>query len=167
MFVIGATKKLQNELKSPVRDLNEYQDVPDLYKWHANMITVKGRKCLMLMNNETGINLTLFGLQKEQFEHLDNVIKGSLQQLFQLLDVDKKAAYYILDATDEIVYTKTDNRSVMGMMNETKARIDHTVRDLSYEEIDAVALNKDNNVFPMSPLKHLDPVTTLNKYFEE
>lgn len=167
MFVIGATKKLQNELKSPVRDLNDYQDVAGIYRWHANLITVKGKKCLLLMNNETGVNLTLLGLKEEQFEHLDNVIKGSLQQLFQLLDIDKKAAYYILDATEEIVYTKTENRSVIGMMNEIKARIDEMVHDLTYEEIDAVALNKGNNTIPMGPLNHIDPVTAVNKYFEE
>ncbi|MGP4059321.1 DUF6933 domain-containing protein [Halobacillus sp. H74] len=168
MFVIGATKKLQNELRKPIEDVEEYNNVPEIHQWHANIITLNRRKCLLLINNETGLNLTLFGLRKQQFEHLDSVIKGSLQQLFQLLEVDQEIADYMLGAADEIVYTKTKSRKTLGRMNEIKFMIESKIEGMNYEEIDAVEINEFcNNKLILTSLKEKNPYDTFAKYFEE
>lgn len=168
MFVVGATKKLQNEISKPIADVEEYQDVPEIYQWHANIITINRRKCLVLMNNQTGLNLTLFGLRKQQFKNLDDVIKGSLNQLFQLLEVEQSIRDQMLEAADEIVYTKTKSRKVLGMMNELKFMIEGHTEGLKYEEIDAVHVNKHNNKeFLFLALKHSYPYEEFVKYFDE
>ncbi|KHE69717.1 hypothetical protein [Halobacillus sp. BBL2006] len=168
MFVVGATKKLQNEISKPLADVEDYQNVPEIYQWHANIITINRRKCLVLMNNHTCLNLTLLGLRKQQFENLDDVIKGSLNQLLQLLDIEESVINKMLEAADQIVYTKTKSRQILGMMNEIKFEIESKTEGLSYEEIDAVKLNKGNNKdFIFLPLKHHSPYNTFIKYFQE
>ncbi|WP_326315807.1 DUF6933 domain-containing protein [Halobacillus sp. HZG1] len=168
LFVIGATKKLQNEIGQPIEKVEEYTEVPEIYQWHANIVTINRRKCLLLMNNATGLNLTLFGLRKQQFEHLDNVIKGSLKQLFQLLGIEKKIADQMLDATDEIVYTKTTSRKVLGMLNEIKFFSEDKVAGKAYEDIDAAEINEFNNKeLVFSNLDQITPYKEFIRYFEK
>lgn len=168
MFVIGATKKLQDEIKQPIeKDVETFASVPEIYQWHANIVTVNRRKCLILMNNRTGLNLTLFGLRKQQFEHLDSVIKGSLKQLLVMLEVDTKIINQMLQEAEEIVYTKTKSRQVLGMMNDLKFSIEAYVEGMSYEDIDAVEINQQNNSIPYQALEHYFPKETFIKYFEE
>lgn len=167
LFVVGSTKKLQDEIDKPIVDSEEYKEVPEIYQWHANLIKINRRKCLILMNNQTGLNLTLFGLRKEQFDNLDEVIKGSLNQLLQVLELDPSIMFQMLNAADDIVYTKTTSRQVLGLMNELKYFIEGRTEGLSYTDIDAVEINKKNNDIIFSPLKHQKPYDTFVKFFEE
>ncbi|MGR9048330.1 DUF6933 domain-containing protein [Halobacillus faecis] len=168
LFVIGATKKLQNEINQPIEDVEGYTDVPEIYKWHANVVTINRRKCLLVMNNATGLNLTLFGLRKQQFEHLDNVIKGSLKQLFQLLGIEKRIADQMLGAADEIVYTKTNSRKVLGMLNEIKFFSEDMAAGTAYEDLDAAEINKYNNIkLVFSNLDQITPYKEFIRYFEK
>ncbi|WJE15545.1 hypothetical protein QRD89_17760 [Halobacillus sp. ACCC02827] len=166
MFVIGATKKLQNEIDKPIQDVEAYKEVPEIHQWHANLVTFNRRKCLILVNNATGLNLTLFGLRKPQFDHLDTVIKGSLKQLFQLLEIDESVGEEMLRAADEIVYTKTKNRRVIGIMNDLKSTMEHQLQGQAYEDIDAQKINEENNKMPFRPLEHTYPYKTFIKYFQ-
>ncbi len=168
MFVIGATKKVQNEISYTIEDDKDYQDVPAIFQWHANIISIYNRKCLLLMNNETGLNLTLFDLREQQFEHLDSVIKGSLRQLLQALEVDQAIIDQMEQQSSQIVYTKTASRQILGMMNEMKSMVEAKTEDQSYDEIDAVEINKFmNKNMLFTPLKHTYPLETFVKYFEE
>ncbi|MYL49663.1 hypothetical protein GLV98_09195 [Halobacillus litoralis] len=168
MFVIGATKKLQNEIDQPIEEVEEYTDVPEIYQWHANIVTINRRKCLLLMNNATGLNLTLFGLRKQQFQHLDSVIKGSLKQLFQLLGVEKEIVDQMLGAADEIVYTKTKSRKVLGMLNEIKFFSEDMAAGKAYEDIDAAEINEYNNKeLVFSNLDQITPYKEFARYFEK
>ncbi|WP_226581711.1 DUF6933 domain-containing protein [Halobacillus litoralis] len=168
MFVIGATKKLQNELNYPIQDIEKYQHVSDIYKWHANIVTLQNKKCLILFNDATGLNLTLFGLETPQFEHFDSVIKGSLRQLFQLLGIDKSLEEELLKADKEIVYTKTSSRKILGMMTEIKTIIEYTIENKNYDQIDAVEVNEHNNKeLIFNSLKHQTPYETFINYINE
>lgn len=167
MFVIGATNKLQDQLNYTIEDAEQYKEVPAINQWTANLITLNRRKCLILMNHQTGLNLTLFGLRKQQFDHLDSVIKGSLRQLLQTLDVDPGIIEKMEKESNEIVYTKTSDRQIRGMMNEMKMMVEAKIEGQSFEEIDAVDINIHLNEFEFSSLKHTTPIKTFVKFFEE
>ncbi|MBH0230433.1 hypothetical protein LCL89_14890 [Halobacillus yeomjeoni] len=167
MFVIGATKKLQDKLDKTIESTDDYEHIPALYRWHANLIKVNKRNCLILMNDETGLNLTLLGLKKQQFENLDDVIKGSLKQLLQVLKVDEAIINQMLSEADPIVYTKTSSRQILGMLNEIKYSIEIKTEDQAYEDIDAVELNEFNNNHIFNPLKQSTPIKTFIKHFEK
>ncbi|WP_173918417.1 hypothetical protein [Halobacillus sp. Marseille-Q1614] len=167
MITIGLTQKLAKQLNIELKDPEEYKEIPEIKKWHANLITVNRRKCLIIMNNETGINLSLFGLRKQQFDNLENVFKGSLKQLLQLVKVEEDIIKEMLQATDQIVYTTTDNRRILGMMNEVKKVVEDSVEGLSYEEIDAAEINYICNVeLIYGPLNANTPVDVLRNYFD-
>ncbi|SEA06718.1 hypothetical protein SAMN05421743_102360 [Thalassobacillus cyri] len=166
MMQIGVTAKMAKELKKEVQPADAV-DGPRIYQWHMNFFTIQRRKCILLMNDETGLNLTLFGLKQEQFKNMDQVIMGSLRELLRLLKVDQVIIDDFLEAGQEIVYTKTHDRSVLGMMNEIKLGMEHSLQGLSYDEIDAIEVNEENNRFILSPLKELKPLDTLIAYYNE
>ncbi|MCP3027411.1 hypothetical protein [Halobacillus sp. A5] len=166
MFVIGATEKLSKEIHKDFEDLNEYKDTPLINRWHANLITINRRKCLILMNNKTGINLTLFGLRKQQFDNLNNVIKGSLKQLLQLIKVEEEIIDELLKQAEPFVYTNTDNRQVLCMMNQVQLLVEDAADGLKYEEIDAAEINYISNAeLYFNPIAKT-PVEALREYFQ-
>ncbi|GGC96817.1 hypothetical protein GCM10007216_29500 [Thalassobacillus devorans] len=166
MMQIGATAKMAKELKREIQSADSVE-VPKIYQWHMNFFTIQRRKCVLLMNDETGLNLTLFGLKQEQFKNIDQVLMGSLRELLRLLKVDQTIIDDFLEAGQEIVYTKTHDRRVLGMMNEVKSYMEHGIIDQSYDEIDAIKVNEENNQIILSPLKKMVPLDTLNDYFQE
>ncbi|WP_082235874.1 DUF6933 domain-containing protein [Halobacillus massiliensis] len=166
MITIGLTQKLAKQLNIEPQNPEAFKETPKINKWHANLITLNRRKCLIFMNDETGITLSLFGLRKQQFENLESVFKGSLKQLLQLLKIEEHIIKEMLDSTEQIVFTKTDNRSVLGMMKEVKWFLEDSVEGLPYEEIDAAEINYITNAeLVYSPLKEYTPVKTLREYF--
>lgn len=167
LFVIGATKKLQSQIDKTIEITEEYEQIPQIYQWQANIIKVNGRKCLILMNNSTALNLTLFGLESPQFENIDNVIKGSMNQLFQTLGIEESIAEQMLEASQEIVYTKTSSRQTLGLMNEVKSSIEQQTKNKEYKDIDAVTINQKNNRMIFKALEGQTPLYTFQRYFEE
>ncbi|WP_101842243.1 hypothetical protein [Halobacillus sp. Marseille-P3879] len=166
MFVIGATQKLTKELNKELEATEEYEDIAAINKWHGNLITINRRKCLILMNNQTGINLILFGLRKPQFENLHNVIKGSLKQLLQLIKVEDEIINQILSEADPLVYTKTDNQQILGMMNQVQLLVEEAAEGLKYEEIDAAEINYISNAELLFNPIGKPPVEALREYFK-
>ncbi|MFG6147168.1 DUF6933 domain-containing protein [Halobacillus sp. B23F22_1] len=167
MFVIGATQKLTKEINKELETPEQYKEIPAIYKWHANLITVNRRKCLIIMNNQTGINLILFGLRKQQFENLNSVIKGSLKQLLQLVKVEEEIINELLENAEPIVYTKTDNRQVLGMMNQVQYLVEDATEGLDYEAIDASEINYVSNAELLFTPIGKPPVEALREFFDK
>ncbi|MFD1019906.1 DUF6933 domain-containing protein [Thalassobacillus hwangdonensis] len=163
MMQIAVTKKMAKELKKDIQDADTVE-LPDIYRWHMNLFKIGNRKCVLLMNDATGLNLTLLGLKKEQFENIDQVIMGSLRELLKLLNVKQEIIDHMLDAGSELIYTNTHNRSVLGMMNEISYYIEAQIEGKSYDDIDAVDMNEQNNGFL---LKGEIPIEKFKQHFEE
>ncbi|WP_181347618.1 hypothetical protein [Thalassobacillus sp. CUG 92003] len=165
MFVIGTTQKLAKELNKTLEP-QDHVETPEINKWHMNMFKWNDRKCVLLMNDKTGLNLLLFGLEKEQFENIDNVLKGSLKQLLQLLELDQEIKDQFLEASEEIVYTKTSNRRVLGMMREIKTTVESMLEGVSYEDVDAADINRMNNMDRIfTALQNQTPSKVVEQYF--
>lgn len=168
MFVIGTTQKLKKEIDQQLMNAEDYREVPEIYKWHANIFMINGRKCLLLMNDATGLNLTLLGVDEPQFDNIGNVIRGSLQQLFTILGIDEEISDQMLNASEEIVYTKTKSRKVLGLMNEVRYAIEARAEGLDYESIDAVEINQSNNrSHGSSSWEDFHPRDTFINYFHQ
>ncbi|MFC7319515.1 DUF6933 domain-containing protein [Halobacillus campisalis] len=167
MFVIGTTEKLYKEINKKTEAVTKYEEVPAIYKWQANLITINRRKCLIIMNNETGINLVLFGLRKQQFENLDNVIKGSLKQLLQLIKVEDQIIDQLLQEADPLVYTEADHPEVLEMMDQVKLLVEEATDGLNYEDIDAAEINYVSNAELLYSPTGNPPVEALREYYNK
>ncbi|WP_347862084.1 hypothetical protein U0355_02475 [Salimicrobium sp. PL1-032A] len=167
MFTIGVTEKLAKNLPMERQDVDT-SDVPEIYRWQMNQFVLKDTEGIILMNDRTAITLILFGLEKEQYENMDNVIRGSLKQLLQMLRVKEESKDDVLEKSKKITLTKTDNRRTLGRMNEALKMLEASTEDATYEEVDAVEMNRWMNEDMMYlTLEYDTPVNELNRFYDK
>ncbi|SIS40470.1 DUF6933 domain-containing protein [Salimicrobium flavidum] len=167
MFTIGVTEKLAASLPMKREEFDK-RELPEIYRWQMNHFTFGDRDGLILMNDRTALTLILFGLEEQQYENIDNVLRGSLKQLLQMLDVKEEYKKDLLDHSKKVILTKTDNRRTLGRMKESLKFLEAFTEDKSYDEIDAVEMNRwMNEEMIFSTLENTYPVKELNHYYEK
>ncbi|WLD93314.1 hypothetical protein [Alkalihalobacillus sp. AL-G] len=169
MFLIGATQKVQNELK---RDIVLYEDYAEneLNQWHVNLFK-KGRyKCLIFIHDASLYTVVIPKVRKEHFKNIEQVF---LQKLHENLISDRFSEDHInqiISMGDEIVFTKTRSRSVIGCIVDQMKMIEYgfeSVKEFSPDE--TAEINQFINRTPYSPLYKSEgqPVKELMKYLSD
>ncbi|UOQ45184.1 hypothetical protein MUN89_04335 [Halobacillus salinarum] len=167
MFVIEVNERLSNELGDSLQHTSVSKDVKNIYRWDMCLVTVKQRKCVIIVNKETGLNLTLFDLRQAQFENMSHVLRGSLKQLFQLLEMKSSITEHMLKEAEEIEYLPLGDEEPSGMVKAVQQSVEKMVTGLDYEEIDAVHINlRNNREMNCESLKGRTPYETFVNYFQ-
>ena len=121
--------------------------------WHANLLSLDRRKCVLFTNDKTRYSFLVPGLKKPDFKMLDEVFR---QNLFRNLMRDgfaQEAIEKVLDEVREIAFTKTSSRSVLGTMNDMTSIIKWNVHDEGgLLNVDVVEMNSKLNRMPLGPL---------------
>ena len=162
MAILRCTKKLLNELK--IKPSEETNLSGDLGSWHANLLRIDRRKCVLFTNDATLYSFLVPGLKKLQFQKFQEVFG---QHLFKNLRLESFPQYQIeavLDEHREIVISKTNNRSVLGSMNDLAYQLKYSISSvggLAY--VDHAALNHELNRIPMSAIKEVYSIYELRK----
>ena len=77
LLLIQCTKKLLDELKIKPGSLQEPPAAELLFSWHANLIKLKRRKAVVLVNDRNKYVLVLFGLKADHFRKLGfHILQG-------------------------------------------------------------------------------------------
>ena len=165
--IIHCTKKLLNELEV----LPNGSMVPEplsgfLGPWHANLIRIERRKCLLLTNDRTLYSILIPGVKKKDlvdFLKLFSLhLKMNLEKEgFAPQDIDKALEEY-----GEIAIAPTANRSVLGSMNDLAYQADFLVsRAGGLEKGDMLTVNMMLNRIPMGAIKYDYAIEKLYKLF--
>ncbi len=119
MQLIRCTKKLQKEIGLKPNDLVE-EDVETgrLGSWHANLLLIDRRKCVLFVNDKTLFNFIIPGVKKVELVKLDYHFKSYLQCILGDEGFDKIICDQIQQEYDTIGFSSTNNKSVMGSMND-------------------------------------------------
>jgi len=153
MQLIRCTQKLLKELRvKPSEDEPKFGYIGD---WHANLLRVERRKCVLFTNSDTLYSIFVFGLKRPDFDHLDEILR---QSLFRRLRIEGFSEIQIEKALEEnrtIHFVKTNNRSVLGSMNDLAFQIEAHIKSsggISNFGIDAI--NDVLNRIPMGALNY-------------
>jgi hypothetical protein len=151
------TKKFLSELKrNPAK---EDPEIDSFWSWHANIFNIERRKCVLVTNDITLFSLFIPGLKKPDFQSF-NFIFG--QQIFKNMlheKIPQKQIEMILSECEDIQFKRTNNRSVLGSMNELKFQLEcHIEAEGGLERTDIFELNHRLNRTLMSPLKYKHPI---------
>lgn len=122
-MIIRCTQKLLKELK---RDLVEEPTSPT-ESWHANLLLIERRKCVLLTHDETLYSIFMPGLRQPEFKQFPDLVG---QRIFKRLLGDgfpQPQIEYMLDQMRVVEFAKTNNRSVLGSMRDIASRIKHSV----------------------------------------
>jgi hypothetical protein len=123
--------------------------------WHANLLRIERRKCVLFTNDKTLYSFFVPGLKKPEFNHFDELFR---QYLFKSLlneGFSQSQMERVLSEYQTIIFGKTNNRSVLGSMNDLSFQLEYHIKasgGLSY--LDLVALNKQINRIPMKPIDY-------------
>ncbi len=154
MATLRCTKKLLTELKRGPSDGTQSAD--EFGCWHANLLRIDRRKCVLFTHDKTLYTFFVPGLTKPHFQNFDEVFRQNLFKSLMSENLPQKHIEIFLDDIRKIEITKTNNRSVLGSMNDLTFQLQCQIADeggLSVADISK--LNHDINRIPMSAIKEI------------
>jgi hypothetical protein len=153
MQVIHCTKKLLNELGALDSKMPAEHEVGFLGPWHANLIRIERRKCILFTNDRTLYSLLVAGVKKKDDFHdlfLMNLNSNLAVEGLRQGEILKALAEY-----REIAIAPTTNRSVLGSMNDLAGQAEFLIhRAGGLEKADMLRVNMMLNRVPMGALKY-------------
>jgi hypothetical protein len=154
--IIHCTKKLMNELEV----LPSGRMVPEplsgfLGPWHANLIRIERRKCLLLTNDRTLYSFLVPGVKKKDLGTFRELFALDLKRNLEKEGFGPEDIAKALREYDEITIAPTANRSVLGSMNDLAYQADFLVsRAGGLGKGDMLTVNMMLNRIPMGAIKY-------------
>ncbi|NQT72284.1 MAG: hypothetical protein HQ553_05875 [Chloroflexi bacterium] len=166
MAIIRCTKKLLNELKiKPTEDIGRSENIGN---WHANLLWIDRRKCVLFTNDKTLYSFFVPAMKKPQFDNFHETFRLYLFKTVTNENLPLKQMEYLQDANKEIRIGKTNNRSVVGSMNELAVHVKYSVYDMGgLAAASLTELNYKLNRIPMGAVYYRFSINELQKVLTE
>jgi hypothetical protein len=153
MQVIHCTKKLLNELGALGSAMPPERDVGFLGPWHANLIRIERRKCILFTNDRTLYSFLVPGLKKKDDFH--DLFLLNLNSNLAVEGLRQGEILKALDEYSEIAIAPTTNRSVLGSMNDLAGQAEFLIhRAGGLARADMLRVNMMLNRVPMGAFKY-------------
>jgi len=162
MAILRCTKKLLTELKTKPSEVMTSFD--ELGSWHANLLRVDRRKCILFTHDATLYSFLIPGLKKPQFENFREVFGQNLFKNLLWENFPQNQIEIVLNEHREIIIAKTNNRSVLGSMNDLAFQLKYRIAAMGgLINVDLAELNQELNRIPMSAIKEIYSIDELRK----
>jgi hypothetical protein len=162
-LLIHATQKLLAELPAALIDHTVVGD-----SWHANLLRIDRRKCVLFTHDATLYSVFVPGLRKPDFAQLDQVFG---QRVFKALlweGFPQPSIERMLDACRAVRFTRTNNRSVLGSMNDLRFQIEVEVAHAGgLGQVDLADLHQRLNRTLLSAVGYRYPIEGLWAWLEQ
>ena len=166
MATLRCTKKLLAELK--IKPSDDVQPPSDFSSWHANLLRIERRKCVLFTHDQSLYTFFIPGLKKLHFQRFDEIFQQNLFKNLVEEELPQKHIEMFLDDTQEIKICKTSNRSVLGSMNDLAFQLQWYIADEGgLEYTDILKLNHDLKRIPMSAIKEIYSIRELKRVLEK
>ena len=168
MAIIRCTKRLLTELRTKPSEVATPSRARDLGCWHANLLRIDRRKCALFTQDTTLYSFFVPGLKKPEFENFRELFEQNLFKNLRLENLSQNQIEFVLNQHREIVISKTNNRSVLGSMNDLAYQLKFKIAAMGgLVNVDFYRLNHDLNRIPMSALKEIYSIYELRKLLNE
>jgi len=163
MQLIGCTKKLQKEMGLGGKDLSTFEpDNSGLGPWTANLIFVNRRKCILFVNDKTMFNFLVPDMLRKYIRELDRMFLGWLSCTLAEEGYVNSQREEILNEYQQIGYSNTRSRSVLGSMNELAFMYKFSIQAISgLHDHRFPEIIKEMNRIPMGSLGYQLPIEAL------
>ncbi len=166
MQLIRCTQKLIKELRV---EPSEKEAQPGyIGGWHANLLRIDRKKCVLFTNDLTLYSFFVPGLKRPDFERFhevfrQNLLKYLINDGFSQTHIEK-----VLSEYQTIEIAKTNNRSVLGSMNDLAFQIKYRVEAFGgLENIDLIIFNSELNRIPMGAIKYMCSIKLLRSILKQ
>ena len=166
MAILQCTKKLLTELKYKTSESMQFENI--LSNWHANLLRIDRRKCVLFTHDITLYSFFVPGLKKNHFERFREIFGQNLFKNLVDENFSQKHIEIFLDDIKEINIGKTGNRSVLGSMNDLAFQLKYQIADMGgLDSININKLNYDLNRIPMSAIEEIYSIHELRKILKK
>lgn len=158
MLILKCTKKVQDLLglkPAELIDAAGHDEKSILGAWYVNEFKVQRKKCLIVMNERTLLSFILFGVRNgnTRKDILPEMCLHGIVQLLQFEGFSSETIVKIIEDGQSKVYAKTDNRKVLGNMNDLVWMYEHMIwHGGGLENCDLTALIQKMNRTPQRNL---------------
>ena len=128
MQLIRCTEKLIKELGLKKSDLvDEPPKFSFLGQWHANLIYINRRKCILFVNDKVRINFIVPDVSRAEIRNLGHMLELTFHCILADEGYSQEQINKILTEYSEIGIGKSNNRSVLGSMNDLAFHYEHSI----------------------------------------
>jgi hypothetical protein len=165
--IIHCTKKLLKELEASLEGcITPEQSSGFLGTWHANLIRIERRKCLLLTNDRTLYSFLVTGVKKKDLGNFRELFALHLKMNLVKEDFSPGDINKALEEYGEIAIAPSASRSVLGSMNDLAYQADFLVsRAGGLEKGDMLTVNMMLNRIPMSAIKYRYSIEKVHELF--
>jgi hypothetical protein len=169
MQLLRCTKKLQKEMRLKKCDLSENEPSEShLGSWHVNLIHIDGKKCLLFVNDRTLFNFIVPGIMRAQIRELSRIFKNTLECVLFDEGIPEITINKIMSEYESIQYANTNNKSVMGSMNDLAFHYKYHIQSEGGVHSYAVpSIIKKLNRMPMGALEYVYSAEALKVVLEK
>jgi hypothetical protein len=123
MQLIRCTGKLQKELGLKKAQLIDVEPrFSYLGPWHANLIHINRRKCVLFVNDRTLFNFLVPDLSRSEIRELGDYFRRFLQTVVASEGLSAVTQTKIQQEYRDVEYAKSNNKSVIASMNDLAYR---------------------------------------------
>ena len=128
MQLIRCTQKLIKEMGLKKAELSTIEPkFSYLGSWHANLLHIDGKKCVLFVNDKTLFNFIAPNVKRQEIKNLSSMFKEHLIYALSSESVSDKTKEQIIKEYNEINYSKTNSKKVLGSMNDLAFHYKHHI----------------------------------------
>ncbi len=155
-----------SELK--LKPSDSIQQPSELSDWHANLLRIDRRKCVLYTHDTTLFSFFVLELKKPDFENFREIFRQNLFKSLMAENLHQKHIELFLDDIQKIEISKTNNRSVLGSMNDLTFQLKYQIADEGGIEIaDITKLVHGLNRIPMSAIEEIYSIYELKNLLKK
>lgn len=147
---ICCTKKLLDHLKV-VPEVVAEED--SLFSWHANLLIINRRKVVVLVNDVSRYTIILYGMKAKEFKNFEAIAMEGIRKAFQADGIKDEVIDQYLEYKEEVIYTKTINRTSVARMNKSCDNVYFYLDSLNINVIAQPEISKQANQFVVGDSK--------------
>ncbi len=169
MLIIRCTAKLRKEMG--IKDSNLYcgEEVPGMLgSWHANLISINRRKCILFANDMTLFNFIVPDVRRKEIRDLENLFFHFFHPVVAQEGFSQSQREALASEYTEVVYGPTCSRSVLGSMNDMAFHYEYWIASTSgLHSAEVPGIISKMNHIPMGALQGAYPIDALRQLVDQ
>lgn len=137
-----------------------------LGSWHANLIHIDRRKCVLFVNDKTLFNFIAPDISRGQIRSLANLFIEFLECVLSEENISDSAIMKIMTEYERVGYAKTNSKRVLGSMNDLAFHYKYYIQTEGGVHSSSVpSIIRKLNRMPMGAIEYRYPVEALKALY--
>jgi len=119
-MTFSCTKKVLDKIGKH-RNLSDVKDDVHLYNWYVDLINLERKNYVLFTHSLTLFSFFFYAGTKKEFANIESLFEDELEeQITRNVTSSERALALLLAKTENITFSKTNSRSILGSMNDFK-----------------------------------------------